>query len=285
MDAAYRKSIVSYYDQTRMDYRWLWLNKKNRSVHFGYYDQSVKSHADALLNLNKELARRAGIKDGDLILDAGCGQGGSSLWLAETYDVKVSGITLVPHQVHIANSEAKKRKLQNSLTFYEQDYCATDFPDETFTVVWACESMCHAVNKEDFYREAMRLLKPGGRLICADYIRTKRPHPDDGELLLRQWLNGWSIQDLDSYEEHIMHANAVGFVNVKIDNTTEYTRPSLQHLYSMSTKLWSLGKFLRKLGLRNDVKHGNQFGSIKQYEALQNDLWYYGIISATKAGI
>lgn len=282
MDSQYRESIVKYYDHTRLDYSILWFRKKNRSVHFGYYDDSVQSHAEALMNLNLVMAQKSGIQSGDTVLDAGCGQGGSSVWLAEHYPVQVTGVTIVPHQVEIANREARKRKLNDRLQFHEMDYCNTAFADESFSVVWACESMCHAENKADFYKEAYRLLKPGGRLICADYIRTARPLNPEGERLLHDWLDGWSIKDLDTYEEHLQNAVASGFTDIQIEDITKHTKPSLSHLHSMSSKLWKLGKFLKKIGLRNTVNHGNHFGSIKQYEALENNLWHYGLISMKK---
>ncbi|MFY0644548.1 MAG: methyltransferase domain-containing protein [Bacteroidia bacterium] len=282
MEASYKKSIVKYYDDTRIDYRWLWLNKKNRSVHFGFYEDGISEHSDALENLNKVLAERVGIKDGDRILDAGCGQGGSALWLAEKYQVQVEGITLVPHQVRMAKEETTKRKLEAQLNFSEQDYTSTNFADESFDVVWACESMCHAERKEDFYKEMFRVLKPGGRMICADYIRADRPLTADGELVIHQWLDGWSIKDIDTYEEHLASMRNCGLVNAEIHDVTQNTRPSLKHLYSMSSKLWGLGKLLNNIGLRNNVMHGNQFGSIKQYEALEKGYWYYGIIKAEK---
>ena len=283
MDLEYNKSIVSYYDNTRLDYRILWFGKKNRSVHFGYYDHEIKSHGEALLNLNKVLAQKSGVKDGDIILDAGCGHGGSSVWLAENYNVQVTGITLVPHQVIKARNAARKRALDHRISFSEQDYSNTNFKDESFTLIWACESMCHAKDKLDFYREAYRLLKPGGRLICADYFRTQRPLNKEGEKLLHDWLDGWSIKDIDAFSEHKTNAEQCGFVEFNLENITEYTRPSLRHLHSMASKLWRFGQLLKGIGLRNNINHGNHFGSIKQFEALENHLWYYGLLSLKKA--
>lgn len=282
MDLEYKKSIISYYDATRLDYRILWFGKRNRSVHFGYYDSEVKTHHDALLNLNKIMALKGGVKDGDTILDAGCGQGGSSVWLAENYNVTVSGITLVPHQVKKAAKNAAKNKVSRKVSFSEQDYTSTHFENESFTLVWACESMCHAQEKINFYKEAFRLLKPGGRLICADYFRANRPLEENGEKLLHEWLNGWSIQDIDTISEHERNTRECGFKDFHFEDITNFTRPSLRHLHSMSSKLWRFGQFLKGIGLRNKINHGNHFASIKQFEALENGLWRYGLLSVRK---
>lgn len=281
---AYQQSIIKYYDETRLDYRVLWLNRKNRAVHFGYYEDGIVSHAQALENLNRVLADTVCIGGTDHVLDAGCGQGGSSVWLAENRGCQVDGITLVPHQVAIASREATKRGLDKKVAFSVGDYCRTSFPDNSFSVVWACESLCHTRQKIEFYNEAMRVLKPGGRLIIAEYIRDRRPMKTDEEHLLAQWLNKWSIQDIDTREEHLKHMKLSGFIDTSVSDITTNVAPSLRRLYKISEKLLTLGKVLQMVGLRNKVNHGNHVGSINHYLALEKGLWFYGIISAQKPG-
>lgn len=282
MDIEYKKSIINYYEATRFDYRIVWFREKNRSVHFGYYDRDINNHGQALLNMNKVMAQKSGVKDGDIILDAGCGQGGSSVWLAEHYDVQVTGITLVPHQVLKAQKHARRSNVSDRVSFFEKDYTHTGIEDESFTLIWACESLCHALNKIDFYKEAYRLLKPGGRLICGEYFRTKRPLAAEGEKLLHEWLDGWSIHDIDTAKEHKNNAAKCGFVDVHIEDITKFTEPSLRHLHTISRKLWNVGSVLRRIGLRNHINHRNHYSSIKQYEALNNHLWHYGLLSMKK---
>src|SRR5436190_2093924 len=61
-DPNYRDAVVAYYDQTWLDYRLFWLNRRTLSVHFGYTDATTRGHADALLNMNRVLADRADIQ-------------------------------------------------------------------------------------------------------------------------------------------------------------------------------------------------------------------------------
>ncbi|MGH3857334.1 MAG: hypothetical protein ACRDR6_28400, partial [Pseudonocardiaceae bacterium] len=63
------EAIVSYYDETWLDYRALWLNRDNLAVHFGYTDASTCGHTDALKNMNRVLADRARIQAGERVLD------------------------------------------------------------------------------------------------------------------------------------------------------------------------------------------------------------------------
>lgn len=151
-------AIVGYYDETWLDYRILWLNPDNLAVHFGYTDQSTRSHTDALKNMNRVLADRVQIQSGERVLDAGCGVGGSSFWLAKERGAEVVGITLAPGQVGKARSYAARRRLADRVHFEVADFTATPFPDASFDVVWAVESLCHAPDKAAFYQEAARLL-------------------------------------------------------------------------------------------------------------------------------
>ena len=124
-----QKRIVSYYDNTWLDYRVLWINKKDRALHFGYYDTFKESHSEALEKMNQVMSGEVEINSSDIVLDAGCGQGGSALWLAKHIGCRVKGVTLVPHQAAVANREAKERQLKDKAQFFVQDYANTIFDE------------------------------------------------------------------------------------------------------------------------------------------------------------
>jgi tocopherol O-methyltransferase len=130
--SAHTDAIVAYYDETWLDYRFFWLNEKTLSVHFGYSDETTGGHADSLLNMNRVLADRAGIRQGERGLDAGCGVGGSSFWLAQQRGADVVGITPVGSQVAQAKRFAARRKLTRHVRFEQADYTNTLFPSASF---------------------------------------------------------------------------------------------------------------------------------------------------------
>jgi len=276
------KDIIDYYDHTRLDYKYAWDNSLTPAVHFGYYDEQASKHDDALMNTNRVLAERVNIKAGEKVLDAGCGKGGSSFWLAINKEVEAVGITPVKSQIADCLAQAQKLNLENKTSFVQADYCDTPFSDKTFDVVWACESLCHAKDKSKFYAEAYRLLKSGGRIIIAEYLRDKRPLENNGEHLLKSWLNRWAIEDIDSKEEHFEHARQAGFENIQIENVTDNMKISLRNLYNNSRKWFWLSRIFRAIGTRSKGAHENMRASIIQYEALQEKLWNYAFISAVK---
>jgi len=274
-------AIERYYDETWADYRWLWLDLTNLAFHFGYYRDGIATHAEALENANRELADRAAIGSGSRVLDAGCGAGGSALWLARARDARVVGITVARSQVTIARRMTARHGRPRA-EFLVGDFTRTPFGAGTFDAVWALESLCHAREKRRFYAEAARLLRPGGRLVVSEYMRAARPLDAMGETRVRTWSRGWAIPDLDTQAEHREHAAAAGLVDVALEDYTAYVRPSLRRLYRIAFTTYPLALTARCLRMRTAVQHGNTRAALVQYRSLERGDWRYGILSATK---
>lgn len=275
-------SIQAYYDQTWFDYRWLWLDPSNRAIHFGYWDSATRSHADSLIAMNRVMAERVGLREGERVLDAGCGVGGAAIWLEKNYRARVQGVTLVPSQVERAQRYARESSVPHLAEFSVQDYSRTNFPDASFDVVWSQESVCHLPVKSEFIAEAFRLLKPGGRLIVLEYFRTKRPLLDRDEALLHSWLSGWAIPDLATGDEFAQWTREAGFQDVRLEDIEAHVKPSHRRLYSITRALYPGEWMLHLLGLRSDIQHGNTRGARDQWLALERGLWFEGILTATK---
>ena len=189
--ADYHKRIIEYYKDTENAYKDSWDLNNSLAIHYGYWDEKVKSFPESLLRMNEIMIEAAEIKSTDKVLDAGCGVGGSSIFMATMLGCKVTGITLSERQVQQANENAAKKNVEDLVNFKAMDYSATDFPDASFDVVWGCESICYADDKEKFIKEAFRLLKPGGRLIVADGFVSEFTNNENP--IIRQWADGWQV--------------------------------------------------------------------------------------------
>jgi cyclopropane fatty-acyl-phospholipid synthase-like methyltransferase len=279
----WRSKIERYYDETWADYRWIWLSPRNLAFHFGYHDPNTPNHADALQNANAFLSTRAGVAEGSRVVDAGCGVGGSAFWLARERGARVVGLTLAHSQARQANRIAAENGLEDRTLFVHGDYSAAPLASGAFDVVWALESLCHAPDKAAFYREAARLLRPGGRLVVAEYMRTARPLPAEGERVMREWLDGWAIPDLDTPAEHAAHASRAG-IRAHVEDLRSLVAPSLHRLHRIARVTYPLARIARTMGLRSVVQHGNVIAAIRQWQALQREWWTYGLLSGTKPG-
>ena len=275
-------AIRQYYVETYVDYRSLWLNRENLAFHFGCYDEPQLSHSQSLERSNAMLADIAAVCESDEVLDAGCGLGGSACWVARERGASATGIALGPAQMQKATRLAHDKGLGGKVRFLCADFTRTPFPAETFDVVWAQESMCHAADKAAFYREAWRVLRPGGRLVLADFMRTRRGEADADARLLREWLSGWAVPDIATASEHVDLAGAAGFADVRVREVTERMKPSLRRLHRWSLIVWAPEHLLYHLGIRTPIQHGNVIAARRQWQALLRQLWVYGIVSAVK---
>ena len=274
--------IARYYDLSEVHYRLFWNLQQSRSLHYGYWDASTKNFHEALLNINKVLADMASIKEGDTVLDAGCGVGGSSLWLAGERNCCVTGISLNERQVRKATAYAKESGLSNQVKFEQKNYLHTGYPAETFDVVWAIESVCHANNKKEFLQEAFRVLKKGGRLVVADFFKANDLNKADGDAI-KAWANGWAINDFDTRENFYRQSLEAGFSDVEIQDASEAIMPSAKRLY----RSYFIGKpaaviyrlFNKKV---SSLASNNVETAYKQYKTLKRGLWKYGIVKAVK---
>jgi cyclopropane fatty-acyl-phospholipid synthase-like methyltransferase len=280
---AHLRRMITYYDETYLDYRLLWMNPATLALHFGFWDERTRTHAASLINMNRVLAARASLWPGERVLDAGCGVGGSAIWLAREFGVQVVGISLVPSQLARAHRFARQYGVSDRVIFEQQDFTHTTFPDNSFDVIWAVESVCHALDKSAFLAEAGRLLKPGGRLIMADWFRRRRPFDAEGETLLHDWLSGWAVPDLLTADEFTPAAAQAGFTHIRLDDVTAHVRPSLRRLYRLALIGYPAAMVLWALGLRNDVQLGNARSALRQYQALGRNLWFYGHVSARRS--
>jgi SAM-dependent methyltransferase len=115
------------------------------------------------------LAERAGIADGDRVLDAGCGIGGPAAIIACRYPrCRIDGVTNSRIQAGIARQRLVEAGLADRVVIHLADYQELPFPDGVFDVVVFFESTGYATDIDEMYREAGRVLEPGGRLYVKD---------------------------------------------------------------------------------------------------------------------
>lgn len=276
------KDISDYYQHTRVHYNRFWKLNEAKSLNYGFWEEGTKDLPEAFQNINNKIIEAGNISEVHHVLDAGCGVGGASTYIARKTGCKVTGITLNEQQQKDAKANAVLFQVQDKCTFHVMNYCSTAFEDETFDTVFALESSCHATEKKDFLAEAYRVLKPGGTLVVMDYYKEENLD-DKQEHLLHVWLHAWAIKDIDTINTFCNKAKQVGFQEVTRTLKTPQIKKSSWLIYFYSI----LGTIPTKLyGLYN--RNATHFGKnhtkagIVQYRALKQNLWNYYMVIAKK---
>ena len=277
-----KEKIVNYYDSSEIDYKLIWDLQKSKALHFGYWDEEVKNFREALERENEVIAELAQIKESDVILDAGCGVGGSSIYLAKKFGCKVVGITLSQRQVTMAIQNAEQCGVAHLTEFIAMNFKNMTFEYGKFDVVFGIESICHANSKEKFIKDSYKMLKPGGRLIVADGFANRDLFTEEEKIIMKKWLNGWGVNFLETKENMKKYAKNIGFQSISFTDITKNVMPSSRRLYKYSFPAMFFGKIAEFLRLRTKTQTGNIIAAKYQHVALKRELWKYGIFFAVK---
>ncbi|MBE9175321.1 methyltransferase domain-containing protein [Synechocystis salina LEGE 06155] len=222
-------SVANAYDQWTEDgileYYW------GDHIHLGHYGDPpvAKDFIQSKIDFVHAMARWGGLDKlppGTTVLDVGCGIGGSSRILAQDYNFDVTGVTISPQQVKRA-TELTPAGL--SAKFAVDDAMALSFPDASFDVVWSVEAGPHMPDKAVFAKELLRVLKPGGILVVADWNqRDDRQVPLNfwEKPVMRQLLDQWSHPAFASIEGFAENLEATGLVEGQV-TTADWTVPTL----------------------------------------------------------
>lgn len=205
---------------------------KTHCVHHGYYGKGVRTHIQAVLNMNDFVGQLLGLdsktRQGDPVLDAGCGIGGTAIHLAKKYpNVHFTGITIISEHVELAKSLAAENQVDINTDFLLEDFMQTGFPSDKFNAVYMIESASYSPEKHLLIREMYRILKPGGTLVIVDCFRTG--------VQLNQLLNsfyvlfckGWRLPDLMALKELKDSLETEGFHEIVSRDLTRNVRRTI----------------------------------------------------------
>jgi MPBQ/MSBQ methyltransferase len=169
------------------------------------------------------------------VLDVGCGFGGTSRYLAKALGPSshVTGITLSPNQVKRGTELAVEQGVADNTKFMVMDALKMDFPDNSFDIVWACESGEHMPDKKAYIEQMMRVLKPGGKFVMAcwsqreegDQPFTKRDKRDL-QYLYEEWSHPYFVS-INYFKKLIDDTGVMG--EVKTANWVNETIASWRH--------------------------------------------------------
>ncbi len=158
------ESIAFHYDVSNAFYR-LWLDE-HMVYSCAYFETPEQDLDNAQCSKLDYICRKLRLKDGETMLDIGCGWGALVCWAAMHYGVKAHGITLSRNQYEYACAEVKKQQLEDLVTIELRDY--RDLPPvETYDKVSSIGMFEHVglKNLSNYFSTVHRVLKPGGLFL------------------------------------------------------------------------------------------------------------------------
>jgi tocopherol O-methyltransferase len=224
-------AVAAHYDELDPFYREIW----GKHVHHGLWTTGRETPDQAVEALIAHLVDSLALRPGQRVCDIGCGYGATAEWLARNHSVHVTGVTLSSAQLQ----QAERRTVGSlPLHFMRQDWLSNTFEDGAFDHVIAIESSEHMPDKQRFFDEAHRTLRPDGRLAVYAWLAREKARPWEERLLLEPICREGRLPGMGTGAEYREWAEKAGFV---VDG--------FEDLSAKVRRTWSLcaGRVARKL--------------------------------------
>ncbi|MFI5910673.1 SAM-dependent methyltransferase [Dactylosporangium sp. NPDC051541] len=207
--AAHADLVRRYYDQNTAAFdrlgqggasihRAVWApGVRTRPESFHYVDELIL----AALPLHSTQPSQQPAATGQLptVVDLGCGLGASLTYLAGNAPIRGEGLTISPKQAEGATRLLNEAGLGDRVRVREGNYL--DVPADlhgTADVAFSIEAFLHSPDASGYFREAARVLRPGGRLmVCDDFLTPAAPDaPPARARRLAEFRDGWRVGSL-----------------------------------------------------------------------------------------
>lgn len=270
--------LNQYFEKSKKGYDIaLWGSK-----HFGFHPKEKKiSEKEAQILMQEMVAQKLKLASKDLVLDAGCGQGVVSTFLAKRYGCTIEGITVVPFEIEKANLLAEKFEVCDKVNYSIIDYSKTNFNNDHFDCIYTTETLSHSTDIKKTLKEFFRILKKDGRVAFFEYTLAEDKDFSESEIkILGKVAKGSAMAALKDFR-HDKFQNVLseaGFTNIKVENVSENAGPSLARLRKFAIIPYYL--FVKPFGFQE--KFPNASAAVEFYKMADKGLIRYNIFTAAK---
>lgn len=279
-----QKDIIEYYVTCEDSYKDVWGLRRNMQLNLGIWDKKTKTLGQAMQNLNQKIAQSTNVDKSCTLLDAGCGVGGTTIYMSREFGSICHGIGIVPSQIKQCKENALRQGVSDKTEYQVMDYTRTTFPDGLFDAVIGIESICHADSKTEFLKEAHRILKPGGRLVIVDPLQSKENLSSrEYKTLYDNSFNGCAVSELWTADHYLTTLEKLGYKAVDHTDFTPLIRQSIVRLRKLYYPAWFYNQYRAIIGKPfSQIKTANTRMCYYLLTALNQNLWTYGMIRGIK---
>ena len=176
------------------------------------------------------------------VLDIGCGLGGAARFVSETYGSMVSGIDLTEEFVETGNLLNEWVNLEDRINLIHGSALHLPFQDGSFSAIYMIHVGMNVEDKGHLFKEAYRVLTPGGRFGIYDIMALEENGAAGNELTFPvPWAASSETSFLvssDGYKKHLLDA---GFEGVDLERRNDFAKAFFNNLRSNATPRPPLG--------------------------------------------
>ncbi len=211
------------------------LSARGLYLNLGYWKnaQTIDKACEAMASL---VATAAEMRPGDDVVDVGFGFAEQDvLWVERFAPRHITGVNVTSSQVRVARERIRKRGMIDRIELLEGSATDMPVPATSCDIVTAVECAFHFDTREHFFVEALRVLRPGGRLVLADVIRNApaiRPlqcavQDFTWHMFAQKFAVPSANADrIESYADKLRNS---GFENVHVTSIREHVFPGWHH--------------------------------------------------------
>ena len=173
-----KRAVTHHYDVSNEFFRlFLGESMTYSCAIFSRGAQTLEQAQETKLEL---VCTKLALKEGERVLDVGCGWGSFALHAASRHGVRVTGITLSSEQAALAQERVRAAGLQNQVEIRLADY--RDLAGEEYDAVSSIGMVEHVgnANVDAYAAQLAHVLRPGGRLLNHGIARLRIGDPEAG---------------------------------------------------------------------------------------------------------
>lgn len=224
-----RHAIEHYYERNTRRFLLFGGGRTAHAIHRQLWGPGVENREAAAGHINQLLEAalaEIGAADAPVLIDLGCGVGGTLLHLAGAFPrASLHGVTISRRQVEIGKAALKRAGVVGQVQLHCADFETLELGLEADAII-AVESFTHSRTADDFFQAASGHLKPGGTLILVDdLVRSGDGEPNAAEQrLIDDFRIGWRVPSLCRTSDCVDYAERRNFELVEQRDLTDLIR-------------------------------------------------------------